>query len=401
MSFRGGDASALRAYNERLILDAIRQRGPLSKAELARATGLSAQAAAVISRGLLAEGMLVENDKVRGRVGQPMTPLALNPRGAFAVGVKIGRRGVDAALVDFNGAPLSIWRAPHDAPLLGPSMARAVEGASAALAALPARERGRVVGLGVAAPGHVHLWAAELGLASDALADWAGFDPAAALADALGLPAQLYNDATAACAAEMALGAGRLRGDALYIYLGAFVGGGVVIDGRLQHGARGNAGAVGSVPSHRAGPDGRPRQLIHDASLVFLEASLARAGVPPRASIAGEVQSAEADAAFADWAEGAAEALARCAAAAAALIDAGRVVIDGMLNPRWRDAMVAVTARRLKALDLSGLNSIEVVAGSLGADARMLGAALLPLHARFSPQPELLARESAEPAAAQ
>jgi len=94
---RGGDSSALRAYNERLIYDAIRSHGPLSKAELARVTGLSAQAAAVIVRDLLADGMLLENAKVRGRIGQPMTPLALNPRGAFAVGLKIGRRSVDAA----------------------------------------------------------------------------------------------------------------------------------------------------------------------------------------------------------------------------------------------------------------------------------------------------------------
>lgn len=406
MAIRGGDTSALRAYNERLILNAIRQDGPMSKAEIARATGLSAQAAAVIVRELIADGLLLEQPKIRGRIGQPMTPLALNPRGAFAVGVKIGRRGVDAVLVDFLGAPVATWRASYAAPLPDPTLAQARRGALAVLSALDPAQRTRVAGLGVAMPSQIHLWAAELGLAAEALAGWESADPAATLEAATGLGATLYNDATAACAAELALGAGVITPNTLYIYLGSFVGGGVVVGGRLQHGGRGNAGAVGSMPMLPPGSGARPRQLIHEASLVFLEDALAVRGFDPVALIAGTTVHPDAEAIFAAWAEPAACAIARCAVAAASVIDFETVVLDGMLNPAWRTRLCALATACLDDFDRAGLSPFAFAEGSLGPDARVLGAAILPLHARFSPQPELLvgalpARAESDPVAAQ
>ena len=401
MAIRGGDTSALRAYNERLILDAIRRGGPLSKAGLARATGLSAQAAAVIVRGLVADGMLVEQDKVRGRIGQPMTPLALDPQGAFSVGVKIGRRSVDAVLVDFVGKPIAKWRATYAAPLRDATMAQARRGASAVLSALDPPQRARVAGLGVAMPSQIELWAAELGLAPDALADWAGTDPAGELEAATGLRAHLYNDATAACAAELALGKGAATANTLYVYVGAFAGGGVVVGGRLQHGGRGNAGAIGSMPMLPAAPGGRPRQLIHEASLVFLEDALAARGLDPEPLIAGEAEHPNAETVFSAWAETAAQALARCAVAAASVIDFETMLIDGFLNPRWRSALRTATEAAVQGFDLTGLSPFAFAEGSLGADARVLGAAILPLHARFSPQPELLVGALAEVDAAE
>ena len=68
---RDGDSIGLRAYNERLMIATIRQAGALSKAEIARTTGLSGQAATVIVNSLLDEGLLVKREKVRGRVGKP------------------------------------------------------------------------------------------------------------------------------------------------------------------------------------------------------------------------------------------------------------------------------------------------------------------------------------------
>jgi predicted NBD/HSP70 family sugar kinase len=392
---KGGDTSALRAYNERLILDAIRTHGPLSKAELARATGLSAQGAAVITRDLVATGMLVENAKVRGRIGQPMTPLALNPRGAFAVGVKIGRRSVDAMLVDFTGACVAMRRMAVAAPLRAQAMALAGQGVRAVLGALSDSERARVAGLGVAMPGQIHLWSDELGLPPGALGDWEGADPAAELRAATGLPAHLYNDATAACAAELATG-DRMTPNTLYVHVGAFVGGGVVVGGRLQHGGRGNAGAIGSMPMLPPGPGLRPTQLIHEASLVTLEAALGGAGFDGRAVIAADAPPAAAYAVFEAWAARAASALARCVAAAASVIDFETVVIDGGLNRPWLAALTAGAERAMAGFDLAGLSPVAFVEGALGADARVLGAAILPLHARFSPRPELLARAAAD-----
>ena len=70
---RGGDSLGIRAYNERLIIDAILKGGPLSKADLARRTGLSANAAMVISNRLIKGGVLRKLDPVRGKPRGPQT----------------------------------------------------------------------------------------------------------------------------------------------------------------------------------------------------------------------------------------------------------------------------------------------------------------------------------------
>ena len=64
---------------------------------------------------------------------------------------------------------------------------------------------------------------------------------------------------------------GGLR-DFVYFYIGAFAGGGVVLNGKLYSGPTGNAGALGSMPV--PGPDGRPAQLIDVASIAILERAL-------------------------------------------------------------------------------------------------------------------------------
>lgn len=397
MAIRGGDTRALRAYNERLILSALRQSGPLSRAELARATGLSAPAAATIVKALLDDGMILAQEKVRGRIGQPMTPLALDPRGAYSAGLKIGRRSVEAMLVDFLGNPVRSWRAPQAAPLVAETMAAARDGAAAILDGLSADQRARVVGLGVAMPSHLHLWAEELGLAADALAGWRDANPAAELESATGLPTRVYNDATAACGAEMALGGEAHGANALYVYVGAFVGGGLILNGSLLHGPRGNAAAIGSMPMPGADPDGSPRQLLHEASELLLEEALVAAGVPLDPASDGAVSPA-AEAVFDAWCGRAAAGIARCIVSAASLVDLETVVVDGVLNAAWRTRLCGAIRRACGAFDWSGLEPVVVAEGSLGARARVLGAALLPLHARFSPQADLLMRGAQAPA---
>jgi len=398
---RGGDTSRLRAYNERLIIGAIRQAGALSKAEIARATGLSAQAASVIVNRLLAEHLLAKRRKVRGQVGQPQTPIALNPEGAYGLGVKIGRRSVEAVLVDFLGAVVASRRFAHAAPLPGPALAQAAA-AARELAALA--RPGRLAGLGVAMPGDLHEWAVELGQTPGALDGWRGLDVAGALAAATGLETTVSNDATAACAAELALGDAIACRSALYLYLGAFIGGGLVLDGRLHRGARGNAAALGSMPMAGADAQGRARQLIHDASPLFLESALDAAGLDGAALIAGRQAApqaeaeAEAEAAFARWLDTAAPALARACVAAASVVDVEVVVIDGILNPAWRRAVVAATRAALDGFSTAGLSPFMLMTGSIGEPARVLGAALAPLQARFAPDPDLVLRGPAREA---
>ena len=393
---RGGDTTGLRAYNERLMITAIRQAGALSKAEIARTTGLSGQAATVIVNSLLDEGLLVKREKVRGRVGKPLTPIALNPEGAFSMGVKIGRRSLEVLLVDFGGSAVASRTTSYPAPLPAETMDLATSTAVELMHSLKRRLRSRIVGLGVAMPWVLHEWSDVLGLEREAIAAWREIDVAAELEAATGLPVSVYNDATAACAAEMIAGDRIVRSSALYIFLGTFVGGGVVIDGRLYRGEQLNAGAVGSMPMSGTGDDGRPLQLIHQASVIDLERALAAAGFDASEMSSPHVTPG-AGAVFDDWLQRAIEALARAVVSAMSVVDFEEVVIDGLLRLAWRRRVVDGLARAYGRFNCTGLSPIEIATGSIGPQARVLGAALLPLIARFSPDTDLLVKTARIP----
>ena len=388
---RGGDSTGLRAYNERLMITAIRQAGALSKAEIARTTGLSGQAATVIVNSLLAEGLLVKREKVRGRVGKPFTPIALNPEGAYSIGVKIGRRSLEVLLVDFDGAVVASRSTPYPAPLPAETMALASGAAVELIDSLKRRLRSRIVGLGVAIPWVLHEWSDVLGLDREAIAAWRETDVAAELRSATGLSVSVYNDATAACAAEMIAGDRIRHRSALYIYLGTFVGGGVVINGHLYRGEQVNAGALGSMPMAARDSDGRPRQLIHEASVIDLERALAAAGFDV-AEMFSPNGAPDVDEIFEAWSRRAVEGLSRAVVSAMSVVDFEEVVIDGLLRPDWRRRVVDGVSRAYRRFDCTGLSPIEIATGSIGPQARVLGAALLPLIGRFSPDTDLLVK---------
>ena len=396
---RGGDTTGLRAYNERLMITAIRQAGALSKAEIARTTGLSGQAATVIVNSLLDDGLLVKRAKVRGRVGKPFTPIALNPEGAYAMGIKIGRRSLEAFLVDFGGVVVASRSTPYSAPLPARTMDLARSTAVELIESLQLALRTRLVGLGVAMPWVLHEWSDVLGLDREAIAAWREIDVAAELEAATGLSVSLYNDATAACAAEMIAGDRINRRSALYIYLGTFVGGGVVIDGRLYRGEQINAGALGSMPMDETGRDGCPHQLIHRASVIDLERALTTAGFDVSETFSAH-GTPDGEDVFDAWLQRAADALSRAVVSAMSVVDFEEVVIDGLLPPAWRRRVVDGVTGAYGRFDCTGLSPIEIATGSIGPPARVLGAALLPLIGRFSPDTDLLVRTARIPGSA-
>ncbi|MEM1049084.1 MAG: ROK family transcriptional regulator [Pseudomonadota bacterium] len=388
---RGGDSNGIRAYNEKLVVSAILQEGSLSKAELARTTGLSANAAMVIANRLIEQGLLVKCDPVRGQIGQPSTPIAVNPKGAFALGVKVGRRAIKSLLINLSGETVASRETSYVYPEPVATLATAVTQCTGLLSCLDPFESDRVMGLGIAMPGDLHAWTEELGVEPGALDGWRDADIAGELAQATGIETSLFNDASAACAAEMIVGNGITHQSALYIYFGTFIGGGIVIGGRLYQGERRNAGSIGSMPAGNAVGSSRQSQLIHCASLIQLETLLKGEGIDPAAVVDGN-GGEMADAVFSRWMETAVPAVARAILSALSVIDFEAVVIDGNMKAEWCGALRSRIGAELDTLNMAGLAPPEIVSGSIGPMAPVLGAAMMPLRAGFAPDPELLVR---------
>ena len=392
-TIRGGDQSGLRAYNRRMILSAIRQHGALPKSDLARITGLTAQTVSVIVNLLLKEKLVRKETKLRGQVGKPRTPIALNPSGALSVGIKIGRRSLEVVLVDFLGEVINAQQFHYSAPRPREVMALLDRQFNALVSDVPEKLRTRIIGVGIAAPGQLSEWSEVMNLGPSELSDWKDFDISGSVGRLTGLQVELWNDATAACAAEVLLGEAMTFSSALYFYIGAFIGGGLVLDGRLYEGVQRNAGAVGSMPVLARAGDGL-EQLIRSGSLIDLERKLSEAGITDEREIRSKVRQASGHPAYVAWRRQAAKGIANAIACAMSVIDLEGVVIDAALDPKEVAAITEDVGRTLSELDLTGLSPVTLRAGTIGFSARALGAAILPFIRNFSPDQELLVKQT-------
>ncbi len=389
---RGTNQAGMRVQNERLVLSLVRRQGPLAKSEIARMTGLSAQTVSVIMRQLEADHLLRRGEPQRGRVGQPLVPLSLDPEGAFFLGAKVGRRSLDFVLVDFVGSIRHRSSVAYRFPTPRQTV-RLLLAEVARCQSILGERAGRIAGLGLAMPFELWSWAEEIGAPDAELAAWRRSDIRAELAALLPWPVYVQNDATAACGAELAFGAHAGLLDFIYFYIGAFVGGGLVLNGGLFAGRTGNAAALGSMPV----PDGAggSAQLIDVASLVLLERRLRAAGLPldrlydPAAD--WEPYAAQLDA----WLAPAARGIAHAVAAASAIIDFEAAVIDGAFPAAVRSRLLHEVGVELRQLDLSGIDPPELRPGSIGPIARALGGASLPLFDRYLVDQHALAAGSA------
>jgi hypothetical protein len=113
---RGGSQSDLRRYNERIVLSALERNPGLFNAELARRTGLAAQTISVILRVLDSQGLIVRGSVLRGRRGQPATPVFLKPEGAYGFGVALCWRRLMVCMGDFSGEVLAEDNTRHIYP---------------------------------------------------------------------------------------------------------------------------------------------------------------------------------------------------------------------------------------------------------------------------------------------
>ena len=222
---------------------------------------------------------------------------------------------------------------------------------------------------------------------------WRDFDVEREIAAVSPYPVTLSNDATAACAAEFFFGRGWRYRDFLYFFLGAFIGGGLVLDGALHPGRTGNAGALGSMPVVTKAEGGVPPQLIACASIYQLERRLESARIDTSSIWATPDNWADFGPQLESWIEDAASALAYASVAAISVIDFEAIVIDGAMPAAVRDRLTTRTAQIFRRLDRRGLSNVEFASGTIGADARAVGAAALPLIKHFSRDRELLFKD--------
>lgn len=387
---RGKNPGRSRTHNRRVILDLLRRHGQLGRQDLARMTELSAQAVTNIAEGLVADGLVLPTDRLRGGRGQPPLQYAINPNGAFTIGMELAVTRLVTAVVDLGGAVRhdAIERLERNDPgFLLPHIA-------ARVAALGERFDGRLIGVGLVMPGPFAIEGLS-GVGPTALPGWEEVDAATELGRLTGVPVEVENDANAAAIGETQLGAGQGMTHVAVIYFGTGLGLGVVAGNAPMRGAHGNAGEVGHVvvqPGGRPCPCGQRGCLERYASPHALRERLAALGLPTRFDDLARLHR-EDHPAVAAWTDEAALHLAPMVAMLENVLDPETVILAGGLPEGLLDALIerldlppSVSRRRERAVP-------RVIRGRTGRLTAALGAAALPLHSATTPRLDM-----AEPA---
>ena len=237
-----------RELNRLRVVDALRRAGTASRSDLARATGLSRTTVASLVADLQDRGLIVEqaNDRPQpaGR-GRPPVLLRLDAAAGSALGIDFGHRHVRVAVADLASTVLEerfLELDVDDAP--EESLDTAAELVMDVLADAGV-DRSRVIGAGMALAAPIDRHKGVLG--STVLPGWAGIQAGEELSRRLEIPVELDNDANLGALAEVSFGAGRGFADVVYVMISAGIGAGLVLGGRLYHGASGTAGELGHI----------------------------------------------------------------------------------------------------------------------------------------------------------
>jgi predicted NBD/HSP70 family sugar kinase/biotin operon repressor len=249
-----GTLGWLRERNRNRVLGALRERGRISQADIARVTGLSRTTVHTLVSELKNSGLVheVETSAHDIRGGRPAVQLMLRDSSLAVVGIDFGHSHVQVAVADIAHNVLAERRRDldvrHDART-------AIDTATRMVVEVLAEghvERKAVIAAGIGVPGPVDRGRGTAGSAT-ILPGWTGVRIATEMQQRLGMPVEIENDANLGALAEMTWGAGRECSNFAYVKAATGIGAGIVIDGRLLRGASGTAGEIGHTTLDESG----------------------------------------------------------------------------------------------------------------------------------------------------
>jgi predicted NBD/HSP70 family sugar kinase/biotin operon repressor len=373
--------------NQERVIELLRTRGALTRADLARLLDVSRATVSNIVGVLQQEGLIVESESTdthtQPRQGRPGALLTLNPSAGAVLGIDFGHTHVRVVVADLahtvladSSRALVRDHEAHDAMGMAASM---VDDALSAAGI----DRAKVIGVGAGLPGPINARTGTVGSSSIA-PSWVGLRPADELTARLGLPVVIDNVGNLGALAEVTWGAGQGAQVAVYIKLGTGVGAGFVLGGRLFRGSGGTAAEFGHLTIDPGGQICRCGNRGCLETYVSLPSLLDQLRAHYGSDLTAHDMIAAAAAGDRACARVLADAGQRVGAATAIicnLFNPDRVIIGGELADAHDILMPPLnSALQRDALPFAG-EHVTVCKGQLGERAVALGAVATVLHA--------------------
>jgi len=378
---RGLQHHGLRRANERAVLTLVGFNPGVSNADIARLSGLAPQTVSAILSDIERSGLIQRGEVLRGRRGQPATPIFLRGEGAFSIGCEIGWRHLDVLLVNLVGDVLGHFHLDYDFPDASTIFDVIADAVRDLVEQLTLEQHARIGDFGVAMP--TNLWS-NLDLVDAPVEQvrlWRKADVVGELNERTGFDVTLINDGNAACWAELIAFPRPRPGNFIYFMLSRYIAAGIVGEGTLWEGPTGNSANLGSMLVGDA--DGGPQVAHLVASVTALERQLLAAGFKVGNGLVADWEWDSFGPVLDAWIESSAKALAKVVFNTTAVIESGLVVVDGIVPRPVLQRLVAQLSHELAALPIASYTPPQVLAGHLGPLAPAIGAAELPLFRRF------------------
>lgn len=353
----------------RTVMRTVLDRGPTSRAELARLTGLSKQTMSEVVRELEEGGWLTMTGHARGGVGRSAAIYEVRADRALVFGADVGGTKIKAALADIRGTIVAEAEVPTD-PAGGETVLSQIASLRKRLAKKAGLGTDRILVGTVGIPGAYNARTRELAMMPN-IAGLEGPDFAGRLAERVGIEMLVGNDVNMGAKGEQWLGEGRDVDSFVFIALGTGIGMGVINERHLVRGARGAAGEISTLPIGGNPFDGRTfkagalESAIGSAGIAGHYAGLTgRTGVTVREII----DSVATDPFAAATVDEVARTLAAAVLAVSAVVDPERVILGGSIGARPE-----LLARLEHYLPLCMPNAPACTISTLGSRASLLG----------------------------
>ena len=242
---RSADQDLVRRVNKSLVLNTLRLHAPISRASVAKLTGLNRSTVTHIINSLLEDGLVQETELTSSPIGRPSMSLTLRPDGGSVIGVEIGVDFISILLTDFTAQP--VWQQYIETQ---PSLDReeillTAEWALDQAIQQAAEHSLKVIGIGLGVPGLVNVSRGELVYAPNL--GWHDLPIRDRWSERFHLPVYIENEANMAALGEYYFGLAHRVDNFIYLSSGIGLGGGVIVAGKLFRGGHGFAGEMGHI----------------------------------------------------------------------------------------------------------------------------------------------------------
>lgn len=383
VSAEAGNSAArpalIRSLNWKTVADLLRRRGPLSRADLVRMTGMSKPTVGIAVETLESSGLVRPAGYRTGTAGPSPLLYEIDPAAGCILAIDVGREFVRVAVATLTGATVArssfnVGRDPSEA-----SVPRVIERANSVLESVevrPHQVRQTVIGT----PGVYDAVNGRLLLTGE-LESWSDPSSVIDLRKRFGATLMVENDVDAAAYAELVNGDGASVPTFAFASVGTGIGVGIVLEGRLHRGAHGAAGEIAYLPIEE-GPGAdradalRRGSLESSASAASIVRAARAAGVRGASSAAEVFEAAAAgDVAAREVISAIAGTVAKALASVVVVVDPHRIVLGGGVGRAIGfGALVEEHLRRLVPL------VPEVTVSALGSDAVLDGTIALALE---------------------